>query len=38
MLEYLGSDIEALLEDGNPGSGHISYKAISVTQEKMRKA
>lgn len=34
MLEFLSSDIKALLENGNPGSGRISYKTISINQAK----
>lgn len=32
MSEYLCSSVEASLEDRNPRRGHISYKAILVTQ------
>lgn len=32
MIEYFGNNAEASLEDGNPGSEHISDKAILITE------
>ena len=32
MIDYFFSNVEASLDDGNPRSRHISYKAILIPQ------
>lgn len=38
MIEYFYSNVEVSLEDANPRSRHISYRAILIPQERNEKS